>query len=368
MAGSRAQRVTLQSIADELGVSAKTVSNAYGRPDQLSPELRQRILAAAERLGYPGPDPVAAGLRRGRVGAVGVAYDNGLAYAFDDPVSVELLAGVSGVVEPAGAGLLLIPGSADDDRRTAALGSALLDGLVLSSVADDDPLLSAAVARRTPLVVVDQPRPGRLAELAPRGVAWVGVDDEAAAVAACRHVLAAGHRRLAVLSFGMHRLPIDPGLVGLQEQGGATYAVTRDRLAGYRQAAEAVGVDWSSVPVFHAPDSTPDDGAAGAEVLLGLTPRPTVLLCLSDRLAEGALRVAAARGIRVPGDLSVLGFDDARNAAELGLSTVRQPTREKGERAARALLELIRGGTPDRTPVVLPTDLVVRGSTGAAPG
>ena len=92
------------------------------------------------------------------------------------------------------------------------------------------------------------------------------------------------------------------------------------------------------------------------------TPRPTVLLCLSDRLAEGALHAAAARGLAVPHDLAVIGFDDAEPAARLGLTTVRQPHRRKGELAATALLALLAGDEPD--PVrLLPTELVVRGST-----
>jgi DNA-binding LacI/PurR family transcriptional regulator len=358
---------TLRDVAAELGVSAKTVSNAFSRPDQLSPQLRERVLATARRLGYPGPNPLAAGLRRGRVGAVGVAYDNGLSYAFDDPVAVALLAGVSAVAEPAGAGLLLIPGSTDGPRRLAAVTGAVVDGLLVVSVGDDDPLLAAAVARGLPLAVVDQPRPQRLDALGAPGTPWVGVDDRAAAAAVAGHLLDLGHRRLAVVSFGLHQEPIRRGLVDPQAQAAATYAVTRDRLAGYRDAVERAGLDWSAVPVWHGEDSRPDVGAAGAEAVLAGDPPPTALLCLSDRLAEGALAVATRRGLRVPEDLSVAGFDDAASATGLGLTTVRQPTREKGGAAARGLLDRI-AGRPAPAPRVLPTELVVRASTGPAPG
>src|SRR3954452_7198112 len=150
-------RVTLREVGAELGVSAKTVSNAYRRPDQLSPRLREQILATAARLGYPGPDPVASGLRRGRVGAVGFAYANRLPYAFDDPVSVELLAGCSSAAEGAGAGLLLLAGSVARESCVAALTGEIIDDLVVNSLAGDDPLLSVAIARRLPLVVIDQP-------------------------------------------------------------------------------------------------------------------------------------------------------------------------------------------------------------------
>ncbi len=359
----RARRVTLRQVADELGVSAKTVSNAFNRPDQLSAALRDRVLATAHRLGYSGPDPLAAGLRRGRVGAIGVAYANGLSYAFDDPVAVALLAGVTSVAEAAGAGLLLVPGSADPRRSAAAVTGAVVDGLLVASLADDDPLLAAAIARRVPLAVVDQPGPDRLAELGAPGAPWVGIDDRAAMAAVTAHVLALGHRRLGVVAFGLTRDPVR-GLVDGAAQAAATYAVSRDRLAGSRDAAAAAGVDWDGVPVSAGTDSTPGEGEAGAAAVLATTPRPTALLCLSDRLAEGALRAAARLGLRVPADLSVTGFDDAATAAGLGLTTVRQPTRRKGELAARALLAPAAGPA---APQLLPTELVPRATTGPPP-
>jgi DNA-binding LacI/PurR family transcriptional regulator len=354
--------VTLQRLAAELGVSAKTVSNAFNRPDQLSAPLRRRILAAADRLGYGGPDPLAAGLRRGRVGALGVAYANSLSYAFEDPVSVELLAGITSIAEQAGAGLLLVPGSSSPDRAAAAIQAAVIDGLVASSLADDDPVLRAALTRGLPLVVVDQPDPDRARY--PRGDGpppWVGIDDHAAATVAAEHLLALGHRRLGVVSFGLRRSPVR-GLVDEAAQAAAGYAVTRRRLAGYREAALRAGVDWSTIPVAEGTDSTIAEGAAGAASVLRQTPRPSALLCLSDRLAEGALRTAHDLGLEVPRDLSVVGFDDAEPAARLGLTTIRQPHRRKGELAAHALLDLLAGRHPE--PIQhLPTELVVRAST-----
>ncbi len=345
------KRLTLRDVAAELGVSAKTVSNAFSHPDQLSAALRERILATAARLGYAGPDPVAAGLASGRVGAIGVAYANRLSYAFDDPAARELLAGMTSVAGSADTGLLLLPGR----RRSAAITRAVVDGLIVCSLADDDPVLAAAVARQLPLVVVDQPRRTTL------DVPWVGIDDRAAATRAAEHVLALGHRDLGVVSFGLWRSPT-PGLVDPAEQTHATYAVSRDRLAGYRDALERHGLDWTRIPVYQGDDSTPEQGEAGAHAVLEQSPRPTALLCLSDRLAEGAMRAARQLNLRVPEDLSVVGFDDAVPA--LGLTTVRQPVRAKGEHAAAALLALLRGARPEPA-VSLPATLVVRGSTAA---
>jgi DNA-binding LacI/PurR family transcriptional regulator len=356
-----ARRPTLRDVATRLGVSAKTVSNAYRRPDQLSAELRDRIMAAAAEVGYPGPNPLAAGLVSGRVGAVGVAYANRLSYAFDDPVARELLAGMAHIAESAQAGLLLLPGSADPQQRVAALNDAIIDGLIAYSLADDDPLLTATLTRRLPLVVIDQPRPAELANLDVY-VPWIGVDDRAAARQIAEHLLQLGHRHLGVISFGLHRRPTR-GLVDLATQQAATYAVTRDRLAGYRDAVESHGLDWSQVPVFQGTDSTPDEGDAGASTLLAGTPAPSALLCLSDRLAEGAARAAARLHLQIPDDLSLVGFDDALPTADgLDLTTVRQPTRAKGEQAASALLGIVAGDTPTAGPP-LTAELIVRGST-----
>ncbi|MGZ4269270.1 MAG: LacI family DNA-binding transcriptional regulator [Solirubrobacteraceae bacterium] len=358
-------RVTLRHVADEVGVSAKTVSNAFSRPDQLSSALRARVLAAADALGYAGPDPVAAGLRRGRVGALGVAYANSLSYAFDDPVSVELLAGITSVAERADTGLLLVPGSVTPERAAAAVRAAVIDGLVASSLADDDPVLHAALRRRLPLVVVDQPGPETLggAGAAPP---WVGIDDRSAAAAVARHLLELGHRRLAVVSFGLSRATVR-GPADERAQRSATLAVTRRRLAGCRDAVEAAGLDWSRVPVVAGTDSTPAEGATAAATALASTPRPTALLCLSDRLAEGAVAVATRLGLRIPRDLSIAGFDGSAPSERLGLTTVRQPHRRKGEEAARALLALLAGGTPAPR-LELPAELVVRASTAALGG
>src|ERR687894_2969814 len=113
---SLGRRATLKEVASELGVSPATVSNAYNRPDQLSSALRERVFETARRLGYPGPDPMARGLRRRRAGAVGVLYEDRLSYAFADPAEVLFLRGVSVATEEAGLGLLLLSGAPREER------------------------------------------------------------------------------------------------------------------------------------------------------------------------------------------------------------------------------------------------------------
>src|SRR3954468_19644864 len=160
------KRMTLKRLAAELDVSPMTVSNAFNRPDQLSAKLRRRILTHAHRRGYAGPDPLGRGLRRGRAGAIGLVSDTGLSYAFDDPAASAVIAGVCAAAESEGLGLLLVPHDAP-----TPLSSALIDGIVVYSVGQDDPLLALAAARTLPTVVIDQPTG--------TGFPTVGIDDEA---------------------------------------------------------------------------------------------------------------------------------------------------------------------------------------------
>jgi DNA-binding LacI/PurR family transcriptional regulator len=357
--GSSGRRATLKEVASELGVSPATVSNAYNRPDQLSPVLRERVFEAARRLGYPGPDPMARGLRRRRAGAVGVLYEDRLSYAFADPAAVLFLQGVSVATEEAGLGLLLLSGAPGEERNPEAISGAVVDGFVVYSMSDKDPLVDAALERRLPVVLVDQPSIGKLP--------FVGIDDEGAARAAAEHLVDLGHRRFGVVSFALAPEP-SGGLAGANRQEAATYSLTRSRLRGYAMAIEAAGLSWVDVPVYEHFGNVPEEGRKAAESLLAQEPRPTAILALSDQLALGALDVARRLDLSVPEDVSVVGFDDVPDAARATppLTTVHQPHVEKGLLAGRLLIAQLRDEELP-SPELLPTRLVVRGST-APPG
>lgn len=341
--------VTLATIAEAVGVSRMTVSNAYNRPDQLSPELRERILAAARELGYAGPDPVARTLSRGRTGSVGLVLDYPLTSAFSDQATVQFLHGAAAGCEQRELGLSLVPRIAGRDE--ALVSSALVDGFILYCVPEDDPRHAAVQARRLPLVRVDfTPDPQALA---------VNIDDEGAARRTAEHLTALGHRR-----FGIALDSDSRGDTGPEAQAAATHHVDRARLAGWRAALEAAGVEWSQVPVASGPGGGRAAGLVAGAKLLDRADRPTAILALADGVALGVLDAAAARGIAVPGALSVTGFDDIPEAelAKPPLTTIRQPHHGKGFEAVRLLLEATAPET-----VLLPTELVVRASTAPAP-
>lgn len=322
-------RVTLQTIADHVGVSRATVSNAFSRPDQLSDALRKRIMRAAGTLGYVGPDPIARSLRSGRVGALGVLLTESLRYALRDPYSSEFLVGISDTVTAAGSGLLLVPlppatGAIDAVRNAA------VDGFIALALPDDHPAIASVLARRVPFVTVDGPRLD--------GTPFVGIDDHAAATEVTELVLSRGHRVVAVLTF---RVSDDDHIGGVDESrlAASTYSLTRRRLGGVLAALRAHDLDPADVTVI---DVGPNDDAHTRAAMSDLMSRrrpPTAVIALSDRTALAVLRWARSARLEVPGDLSVSGFDDIPAASEYGLTTVHQPAHAKGAAAARLLTD-----------------------------
>jgi DNA-binding LacI/PurR family transcriptional regulator len=342
---------TLASLAAELGVSRTTVSNAYNRPDQLSPELRRRVLETARRLGYPGPDPVARSLRTRKAGAVGLLLTENLSYAFRDPAAIEFLEGLALACEDAGQGLHLVPANPERED-VASVHRAGVDGFVVYSVPDDDPHLAAVLERPVPTVVCDQPNLGN--------VDRVGIDDQSAMSQLAEHLIGLGHRRVGVLCMRLGRNRNDD-FAAVDRQRNAHFHVQRARLAGLAEAFTAAGVDWAHVPVAERFDHLRSAGASAAAQVLDRDRDITALICTSDILALGALDEARRRGLRVPQDLSITGFDGVAEAEKQGLTTIRQPIQEKGRAAGRLLLDSPDPGRP-RT-VSLPTELVLGTST-----
>ncbi|MTD16190.1 LacI family DNA-binding transcriptional regulator [Nakamurella sp. YIM 132087] len=345
---------TLASLAAEVGVSRTTVSNAYNRPDQLSPALRARVMEAAARLGYPGPDPVARSLRTRKAGAIGLLLTEQLSYAFRDPAAVAFLEGLTLECDSAKVGLLLVPARPDSDDVTAVAGASV-DGFVAYSMPDDDPHLRAVLARPVPAVICDQP--------AVPGTDLVGIDDHAAARGLADHLVELGHRRIGVVCMRLGRARRD-GAVDLVRQQAAHYHVQRNRLAGLREGFTAAGVAWDRVPVVEQFDHSVESGARGAAAVLAMDPGITALIATSDVLAMGAIDELHRRRQRVPEDVSVSGFDGIRAAREMQLTTVVQPVEDKGRYAGRLLLDPARS-TRGRK-VVLPTTFLA-GQTTAPP-
>jgi DNA-binding LacI/PurR family transcriptional regulator len=346
MAPAKRRRVRLRDVANRAGVSVGSASQAFSRPELVSEAVRTRVLEAAQALGYPGPDPAARRLRTGRAGALGIIFSERLRYQFTDPAAPAFLGGVAEGMEDAHMGLLLIPDSRFREQTAETVRGAAVDGFIVYSAASNDPRVEAALARGLPVVTVDQPRD------AP--TAFIGIDDRAAARQAAEHVRDLGHRRVGVLAF----------VTAIDREGELVLEMSVERRAGYE---EGLGTAWDEAAVRTCrPNAAEPARRATLDLLRGDAP-PTAILAMSDVLATGALQAAAELGIRVPEDLSLVGFDDGPSAALTSppLTTIAQPHEEKGRLAAEWLLEEIVEPQP-RKPrrAILPTKLVVRESTG----
>jgi DNA-binding LacI/PurR family transcriptional regulator len=351
----------MASIAERVGVSRATVSNAFNRPEHLSAALRQRILAAADELGYSGPDPVARSLRSGLAGAIGVLVAERPTYAFSDPAGVALLDGLAEVLGSRDTGLLVLSGDGSGGGPSPrAVAGAAADAFVLYGLADDDPCLDTLARRRRPVVCVEGPRfPG---------ASHVAIDDAKATAHLTEHLLGLGHRRFAVLSLEV-RPDGQGGPLSPERAATVSYGSTGRRLQGFFGALAAAGLDPDDAPMHECAHNDPAVGeTAAAEVLTRGPAQPTALVCQSDQLAIGALRACARLGLAVPADVSVVGFDDIAAAAitDPPLTTVRQPLREKGASAGRLVTERLDGARPRR--VTLALELVERASTGPPTG
>jgi DNA-binding LacI/PurR family transcriptional regulator len=349
-------RVTLQTVADKVGVSRMTVSNAFSKPDQLSETLRSTILAAAAELGYSGPDPAARALARGSAGSVGVLMTDSLSYAFTDEVATGFLGAVTAELAPTGLALSLVPSSVTGPRIPAR--DVPMDGALVYSCLGDSEALDWLVRRNLPLVYVDQD--------APADAPSVNVDDRGGARAAAQHLVDLGHRRIGIVNGERHGAPDadDP-----QSAAGVERHVSRERLLGWTDALSAAGIE----PLVSRQPQSPDSGGQVVQALLDLAEPPTAILCFSDVIAFGVVRAAEDRGLVVPTDLSVVGFDDNPLARRMrpALTTVRQDVAAKGRAAAAALTAAIErvqaGGVPEARHVLLKTELVVRDSTAPVP-
>ncbi|MFV8381681.1 LacI family DNA-binding transcriptional regulator [Corynebacterium hindlerae] len=337
MAKRKTTRSTLASLAAELGVSRTTVSNAYNRPDQLSPALRERILAAATQRGYPGPNPAARSLRTRKTGTIGVLFTDHLSYAFEDLASVDFLAGMAEASHGSHTSLTLIPaGPGGTVDPQALVGQAVVDGFVVYSVAADDPYLEAAVSRHVPVVVVDQPTTTELP--------WVGIDDYHAIAPAAAALLEAGHRDIGILCIRLDRTP-NNGFVDPERLASASLHVQQARVQGALAVLADGGIDPRSVPIVERHINDRSNNIDAARELLETHPRLTAVLCTTDSMALGVLELRP--------DISVTGFDGISTALSRNLATVIQPNRDKGITAGRMLATLIDAHLND-TPVAAP--------------
>jgi alanine racemase len=344
----RAVRPRIADVAREAGVSKTAVSFAFNNPDRLSIDTAQRIRAVADQLGYT-PHPVARMLSQRETLTIGVLTPQALSVIFSNPFFGAFNEGVANAAEASGYALYFI--SPLHGSLARAMSRATVDGVVAIGLSDDHPEVEQIRRAGVPIVLVDS------TALPEHGS--VEVDDVGGAHAAADHVIGLGHRD--VLIIGVE----PPAPAGTMGTGG----VMALRLQGYREAFAKVGIDIAEERVVVGP-ATIEGGMAAMNSAWEDGHRPTAVLAMSDAMAIGAMRALRDMRLTVPGDVSVVGFDDIDLAQHVDppLTTVHQPIRRKGEEAVRLLLTVVQRrdlARPEHRR--LETRLIVRGSTGPAP-
>ena len=338
--GGVAMRARIEDVARKAGASSKTVSRVLNNEPNVSDDMRQRILAAVEALGYR-PNPSARSLASNRAFLIALLYDN--------PSPHYVMEVQQGVLEACDAhqySMMVRPLASDAHdfvaRVDALLSQFRMDGLILTPpISDHAALLRLLRSRAIPW-----------ASISPKNFAnGVGatLDERSASCDMVQHLASLGHRRIAHIT-------------GHPKHGGSVW-----RLRGYRDGLKQANLAYDPALVVEGWFSF-DSGVAGGRRLLALDERPTAIFAANDDTAAGVLWAAAERGLDVPTDVSVCGFDDTPLSRQVwpALTTVRQPSQEMGRIAAMQLLQSIKRGESGQM-VSLPYTLQVRQSTAAIP-
>lgn len=331
---------TLSDVAVEAGVSPTAVSRYLNHRIELPQATRDRIDAAIAKLDYR-PNLLARRLSTGRAEAIGLVTPD-----IANPFFAELAAAVERQAHEHGYGVYIssTQGHADNEiNAIRRMADSHVDGLIMTTNRVDDGTLAALLAGRDNVILLDEDIPGV-------SVPRIFVENEAGSYAATRHLLEMGHTDIA--------------LVG----GPPNVMSVTERLAGFSRAMAEAGLPTRPGWILLG-DYTRDHGAAAAIVLLEQPHRPTAILACSDYIALGVGQTVRRKGLTIPGDLSLVGFDDMAFAELVhpALTTIRQPVSEMGRLAVSYLLALIEGHQPPPPQTRLPVDLIMRNSVAPPP-
>ncbi len=338
------QRPTSRDVARLAGVSRTTVSLVLNNvPDvHISPETRQRVQEAARQLNYY-PDAIARRLVSGRTRTIALVWHRGPDRTYRDAFLPGLLQGITRAARHYGYYVLFRPIEPDepDDSYVELARGRHTDGLILSGPRSDASHLLQLYEDGFPITLHGQ-LPGT-------DIPSVDVDNVRGAAEAVNYLLTLGHRRIGMIT----NAPLE-------------YTASRQRLDGYRQALEQAGLPYDESLVRYG-NFDEESGQVAADDLLAQDERPTALFIASDMVAMGALRAIRLRGLQVPDDLCVVGFDDITAARFIvpALTTVRVPTFGLGWTAAELLIRIIEHDPPQQTKILLDTELVIRETCGA---
>jgi DNA-binding LacI/PurR family transcriptional regulator len=333
--------VTVKDVARKAGVSHSTVSRALHGSALIAPETIERIQQIANEMGYS-PSAAARALKTNRSQVLGVALSS-----VDDPFFSEILQGIEGGIQGSGYSIFIAAAQRNPEQKqeiVQAMVEHRVDGVIICSTSFSERQSGQLLQHGVPLVVINN-------QTAEDFRYSIYHDDVDGSRQVTRHLIELGHRKIAYLGNSL---------------SGRT---TLDRLAGFRQEMESAGLPVPADYVYEIPGSEPEKGEMAVEHLINLADRSTALVCFNDMIAIGVLKSLQKRGIRVPEDFSITGFDNIvfSNYTNPPLTTFDQPKRFIGQKAAELILNLLDKTTktdvPEQTIQVLKGKLLVREST-----
>lgn len=332
---------TIYDVAKRANVSTTTVSKVLSNTPYVSARTKERILEAMRDLHYA-PSLAARGLTGSRTYVLGLVVPYDPDYLFGDPHLLEVIRGVEATANEYDYNLLLSVAHKSDQRSayTRLLRTGYMDGAITVETFEGDEAAKEIEERGLPRVSVGY-------RIGPNPANSVHSNDYLGAFEAVSHLLALGHRRIGVVSGPPH-------FMGAMDE----------RMRGVRDALASQQLELDPALVTYG-DFTIESGYRAAIALLEASERPTGIFSMNDRMATGVMRRARENGLNIPADLSLVGFDDVplTTLVEPPLTTIRQPSYELGKVAAQKLFEMINSDLQQFEPIVLPVELIIRGST-----
>jgi LacI family transcriptional regulator len=327
---------TIREVAESAGVSYATVSHVINNTRLVSPETRQRVLAAMDALNYR-PNALARSLRQGKTNTLGLVLPDSA-----NPFFAEISRSIEDEAFKKGYSVFLCNTELDTERElfyVDVLSKKQVDGIIFVAAGDQADSLEYLRQRNMPVVMIDRDLPNVEVDA-------VLTDHRLGGYLATRHLLELGHTRIACIA------------------GPSSITPSAERITGYRNALEEAGLPCDENLILRG-DYHAQSGMETTHAILKMAPRPTAIFALNDLMALGALRAAAEEGCSVPGDLAVVGYDDLELAhfTNPPLTTIAQPKKEIGAQAIHLLVDRMSHKNRPPSRVVLPPELIVRRST-----
>ena len=327
---------TIREVAESAGVSYATVSHVINNTRLVSPETRQRVLAAMDALNYR-PNALARSLRQGKTNTLGLVLPDSA-----NPFFAEISRSIEDEAFKKGYSVFLCNTELDTQRElfyVDVLSKKQVDGIIFVAAGDQADSLEYLRQRNMPVVMIDRDLPNVEVDA-------VLTDHRLGGYLATRHLLELGHTRIACIA------------------GPSSITPSAERITGYRNALEEAGLPCDENLILRG-DYHAQSGMETTHAILKMAPRPTAIFALNDLMALGALRAAAEEGCSVPGDLAVVGYDDLELAhfTNPPLTTIAQPKKEIGAQAIHLLVDRMSHKNRPPSRVVLPPELIVRRST-----